>query len=1176
MGSPIDEARAAGYGEDEIQAFLAPKIQAAQDAGYSPDEIAKHLGIKPVDNVGANARLAERVHAEVTAAKDGGMAKHALRQMGQTVKDTATVYAPVEAALNLATGLALGFPTYLGTGLATVIGRAAGLTDADPKDVATKYANVVTYNPQSDAGARMATTLNYPLQKLTEWAEAGGKAVADKTGSPTAAAITEATLQVLPQALLGSFGRRMSGKTVTNSDVYTAAKDIAPEAPHPVVNELAGKVQKAYEKSGVDPEALKAEAIKDPTVLQDLASDNRDVPVALEMKTADTKTISEGGGEPPKPPAPETPPEPPTPGTPEAAQAAVLDRVSVGEVHRPKRTLAELYTSVVDDLYPIAEIEKKLANGGTLDTAESAYKLARLSRGSAGKAAQFLDHGTFDFKSYENTGPSLKAILEPHKNDLDGFRAYAVARRAVELDKRGIETGVPLEEAKQVAGDAKYAKAFEEVQAYQNSLVKYLRDAGVISEKNYATMLEANKDYVPFQRLFEGASSTAVGNGLRARNPIKAIKGSERVIIDPLESIIKNTYLYTALAERNAVGAAFGKAALADPALAESLGVTKVKTSMKPIEVSEAEVKKFMVENGIEGDAAAFDIFRPNALRPGPDQIRYFEDGKPVTLKVPDAVAEAFNATDRQTASALVKILSIPARTLRAGSVLSPDFMLRNVARDQITAYAFSKNGYIPVWDMASGFMSITKQDAAFQNWLKSGGANSTLVSMDREYLQKHLVELDKNTGLMSRAWNVVSQPLDVLRIVSELGENATRVGEFKRAMTRGPESKAQMQDAAFQSREVTLDFARIGAQTRALNQIAAFMNAGVQGLDRTARAFKDAPMATTAKLTAAITLPSMLLWAMNKDDPRYAEIPAWQKDMFWIAMTDDHIYRIPKPFEVGVMFGSVPERMLEAFYADNPDGFRHFSDTLKQAFGVNAMPTGAVPVLEQLTNHSFFTGNPLIPGRLEKILPEYQYQEYTSELTKSIGQLVGAFPGLHDKSVASPVVIDNYIRGWTGSIGVYVRDALDAGLRKAGVLPDPPQPVSTLADIPVIKAFVVRYPSATAQSIQDFYETYGKLKKEYDTIQHLVEEGDVKAAQKEAGLDPNAFAQMDGISESLSEINKSIRLINKNPDVSPVEQRQLIDSMYGQMIELSRAGNEVLRDVAKSLRVPIEKNATQ
>jgi len=49
--------------------------------------------------------------------------------------------------------------------------------------------------------------------------------------------------------------------------------------------------------------------------------------------------------------------------------------------------------------------------------------------------------------------------------------------------------------------------------------------------------------------------------------------------------------------------------------------------------------------------------------------------------------------------------------------------------------------------------------------------------------------------------------------------EEATRLGEFKRALaaTKDPTQ------AAFASREVTLDFQRIGAKTRALNAIIAF-----------------------------------------------------------------------------------------------------------------------------------------------------------------------------------------------------------------------------------------------------------------------------------------------------------------------------------------------------------------
>jgi hypothetical protein len=48
---------------------------------------------------------------------------------------------------------------------------------------------------------------------------------------------------------------------------------------------------------------------------------------------------------------------------------------------------------------------------------------------------------------------------------------------------------------------------------------------------------------------------------VKTKNPIKSIKGSERNTIDPIESVIKNTYLYLSLAERNAVGNAFVKMA---------------------------------------------------------------------------------------------------------------------------------------------------------------------------------------------------------------------------------------------------------------------------------------------------------------------------------------------------------------------------------------------------------------------------------------------------------------------------------------------------------------------------------------------------------------------------------------------------------------------------------------
>jgi hypothetical protein len=142
----------------------------------------------------------------------------------------------------------------------------------------------------------------------------------------------------------------------------------------------------------------------------------------------------------------------------------------------------------------------------------------------------------------------------------------------------------------------------------------------------------------------------------------------------------------------------------------------------------------------------------------------------------------------------------------------------------------------------------------------------------------------------------------------------------------------------------------------------------------------------------------------------------------------------------------------------------------------------------------------------------------------------------LHNKSIASPMVIENYIRGWSGTMGMYAVQLADGALRKTGVLPDPVKPAATLADIPVVKAFVVRYPSAQAQSIADFNDHYKASKVVIDTVQYLAKQGEADAAIREANLDPMKLFRIDAIHEGLSNAHRTIQLIEKNPSFSPTK----------------------------------------
>lgn len=120
-----------------------------------------------------------------------------------------------------------------------------------------------------------------------------------------------------------------------------------------------------------------------------------------------------------------------------------------------------------------------------------------------------------------------------------------------------------------------------------------------------------------------------------------------------------------------------------------------------------------------------------------------------------------------------------------------------------------------------------------------------------------------------------------------------------------------------------------------------------------------------------------------------------------------DVIWKIPKPFEVGVIFGSLPERMLHAAFDafGNKNGwdrkkvvaetFRGFGESLSGLVLPRMTPTVATPFVQSWANKSLFTDRAIIPADRGGMLPEYQYSPYSTEFMKKISQIVGGMPGI-------------------------------------------------------------------------------------------------------------------------------------------------------------------------------------
>ena len=554
-----------------------------------------------------------------------------------------------------------------------------------------------------------------------------------------------------------------------------------------------------------------------------------------------------------------------------------------------KQKWNDAYTNIKDNLNPIHEVETRYSPDGKLLSAdESPYIQARLTRGSYGKAEHFVEYGTFDPVTRQNTGRGLKEILKPVENDLDGFRKYGMASRAIEKDAQGIETGINIPEARLAVqqGRAKFEQPFRESVKYNWEVLQYAVKSGLISAKDALKMQDKNKDFFPFYRVMEEeAAQHTPGGALKIRKPVYGMEGSELKILDPVESMIKNTYLFISLADRNL---ARQKAVNFNKTLPPgSQFLEKEKPPVHPITVTPEETERALARQGrhVEPDTPdSFAIFRPDAFRPAPDKFAVFENGKRQVYNADPRLVAAYEGLNNESSNLLTRILSVPAKFLRAGATLAPEFIVRNPVRDQFSAFIFSTlgRGYVPIVDAINGLGSILKNGEGYRNWLKSGGANSAMVSIDRNYVE-NLVRAMKDPSVMGTVKNVAKSPLDLLRGLSELTENATRVGENMRQLKRG----ASFSEAGYAAREITLDFQRVGAKMHALNSIIAFFNAQMEGVDRAARAIKANPFAFTAKSVASITLPSLYLWWAQKDDPRVKEIPRWERDMFWIWTTD-------------------------------------------------------------------------------------------------------------------------------------------------------------------------------------------------------------------------------------------------------------------------------------------------
>lgn len=579
--------------------------------------------------------------------------------------------------------------------------------------------------------------------------------------------------------------------------------------------------------------------------------------------------------------------------------------------------------------------------------------------------------------------------------DLNEFQQYLIAKRAQEVEAQGKKTG-RSKAADQALIDSvgdKYAKQEAIIRQYTRDMLDYSAENGLISEKLKNKLIEENPNYVPMNRVFDvvekktGFKSKQLGN-LNDQSVVQKMTGSERVVDNPIESLMTNTMRMINEAERNKVA--------------------------KLISQSEAFHEKVLKDGE-----------KPRA---GYDKLSYMIDGETVSYEVPELVAREMKNLNNvlpKAADNILKVVGAPTRWLRSGATQNnPIFAASNLLRDQMQTLVTGKvsANLRGTPDALIATFSPGKRGKELRAELNRAGIIGSEYRQTYGYKSGDLMaQLQADNNLKKGAVERIKHPMDAL------GDLIGRTEYFTRAQQYfGTNGDATTKAQA--ARNNTLNFGRAGATTRILNRVIPFLNAGVQGGRITVNSFKNRPVHTTlamASLTGLALAAKGAAEAQNKE--LWDRIDETDKGQNIIIFTPDAHYNSESNRVEGIIKIPVAQMLYPLMDAANnlkgdaSDATKLAGDIFTAVTGLEApneekgflpvinqlTPTAVKPFLEAGMNKSSYTGNDLVSEYDINKAPEDKGAKYTSGLARTIAKVTG---------VDAPVV-DNFIQNWGGGL---------------------------------------------------------------------------------------------------------------------------------------------------------------
>ena len=670
----------------------------------------------------------------------------------------------------------------------------------------------------------------------------------------------------------------------------------------------------------------------------------------------------------------------------------------------------------------------------------------------------------------------------PSVNLEEVFGIYAKLKRVQKLQQEGREFETPitpkdLEQIRVI--ETKYksvVEAYENYQAWNNQLIAFAKDKGLLSEEQ-AILWQEQSSYYPFYREMvddEGITAPTIGGGSLPNNPLNIeMKGSQREInVNPVEAIARNSLSILTGAMKND-------------------GTVKLLESLETM----GEARRVSPQDKKAGNL---------------NTIFSFENGQKQYWEIDDVeLFHGIQAIGGVKTDAVTRFLAFPSAILRDTVTRDPGFVVVNLLRDTLSAavtsgapLGFGEDGYTPIIDTVRNMfadMSDLEKFGVVGGYDFQNDEGSVKQLMDRARRQKGL---SPDNGL--NAEDAFYKLWDGLGALTTKSDGATRLAVYeavyKDMKKRGGSEAEAQSEAAYQALEI-INFGRRGLSPmfRVVTSAIPFMNARIQGLDVLYRSMSGQYSATDrlqegetlndvknkiqrkfALRASAMIAATALYYLLVSDTDEYKEVKREVRDDNWIIPTGlGYAIKIPIPFEVGMLFKAIPERLIDATIGRGVE-----KDPLKsitRQIGTSAnipILSGDIsiqavkPIFEVMVNRNSFTNSEIVPYYQQKSLPGYQSRKSSNELARIIGEAMNI----------SPIKIEHVINGYTGTLGGYVLDIIDVFTRSITGTPLIPPNIN---DIPVLKRLFIDMDKSGGLQ-QQFYELRSEVEKATITLNKL------------------------------------------------------------------------------------------